>query len=45
MESYCLCDTLLLCEIFERIRQESMEKFDIKLRHFLNLPGLAYQAF
>ena len=26
METYCLCDTLLLCEVFERFRQESKEK-------------------
>ena len=45
METYCLSDTLLLCEIFERFRTESMNNFGIEPCHYLSLPGFAYQAF
>ena len=45
METYCLCDTLLLCEVFERFKRQSMENFEIEPGHFLSLPGFAYQAF
>ena len=45
METYCLCDTLLLSEVFERFKRQSMENFEIEPGHFLSLPGFAYQAF
>ena len=45
METYCLSDTFLLCEVFERFRNESMQNFGIEPGHFLSLPGFAYQAF
>ena len=45
METYCLCDTLLLSEVFERFKDESMENFEIEPGHFISLPGFAYQAF
>ena len=45
METYCLCDTLLLSEVFERFKQESLENFEIDPSQFLSLPGFAYQAF
>lgn len=45
METYCLSDTFLLCEVFGRFRNESMQNFGIEPGHFLSLPGFAYQAF
>ena len=45
METYSLSDTLLLCEVFERFKNESMINFGIEPGHFLSLPGFAYQAF
>ena len=45
METYCLCDTLLLSKVFERFKQESLENFEIDPSHFISLPGYAYQAF
>ena len=30
METYCLCDTLLLREVFERFKCQSMESFEIE---------------
>ena len=45
METYCLVDTLLLCEVFERFKDESMKHFEIEPCHFISLPGFAYQAF
>ena len=45
METYCMCDTLLLAEVFETFRNECLNNFDIDPGHFISLPGLAYQAF
>ena len=45
MEIYCMCDTLLLAEIFEAFRQESLNNFEIDPSHFISLPGFAYSAF
>ena len=45
METYCLGDTLLLAEVFETFRNESIENFEIEPCHFVSLPGFAYQAF
>ena len=45
METYCLGDTLLLAEVFETFRNESIKNFEIEPCHFVSLPGFAYQAF
>ena len=45
MEVYCMCDTLLLAEVFETFRSESMFNFEIDPCHFISLPGFAFQAF
>ena len=45
MEIYCMCDTLLLAEIFEAFRHESLNNFEIDPTHFISLPGFAYSAF
>ena len=45
METYCMCDTLLLAEVFEKFRTESMDNFEIEPCHFISLPGFAFQAF
>ena len=45
MEIYCMCDTLLLAEIFEAFRHESVNNFEIDPSHFISVPGFAYSAF
>ena len=45
METYCMCDILLLPEVFEAFRYESLNNFEIDLNHFIALPGFAYSAF
>jgi hypothetical protein len=45
MEIYCMCDTLLLAEVFEAFRYESLNNFEIDPTHFISLPGFAYSAF
>ena len=40
-----MCDTLLLAEIFEAFRQESLNNLEIDPSHFISLPGFAYSAF
>ena len=45
MEIYCMCDTLLLKEIFEAFRHESLNNFEIDPSHFISVPGFEYSAF
>ncbi len=45
METYCMCDTLILAEVFEAFRNESMTNFSMDPSHFISLPGFAYNAF
>ena len=45
METYCMCDTLLLAEVFEAFRYELLNNFEIDPSHFISLPGFAYSAF
>ena len=45
LETYCLSDTLQLCEVFERFRIESLTHFEIDPCHFVSLPGFSYQYF
>ena len=45
METYCMCDTLILAEVFEGFRNESLKKFCMDPSHFISLPGFAYNAF
>ena len=45
METYCLIDTLLLAQVFEEFRNESLKYFDMDPSHFISLPGFAYNAF
>ena len=45
METYCLIDTLILAQVFEEFRNESLINFDVDPTHFISLPGFAYNAF
>ena len=45
METYCMVDTLILAEVFEEFRKESLNNFSMDPGHFISLPGFAYQAF
>ena len=45
METYCMGDTLILAEVFEEFRKESMDNFSMDPCHFISLPGFAYNAF
>ena len=45
METYCMCDTLILAEVFEAFRNESLKNFCMDPCHFISLPGFAYNAF
>lgn len=45
METYCMCDTLILAEVFEQFRNESLINFCMDPSHFISLPGFAYNAF
>ena len=45
METYCLIDTLLLAQVFEEFRNESLNNFNMDPCHFISLPGFAYNAF
>ena len=39
-----LCDTLLLADIFENLRDKCIEIYGRDPAHFLSAPGLAWQA-
>ena len=39
-----LCDTLLLADIFENLRDKCIEIYRRDPAHFLSAPGLAWQA-
>ena len=45
LEIYCMTDTLILAQVFEEFRKESMENFSMDPSHFISLPGFAYKAF
>ena len=45
METYCLCDVLLLSEVFEVFRSECLTNFEIEPMHFISLLGSAFQTF
>ena len=45
METYCMIDTLLLAQVFEEFRTESLNNFNMDPSHFISLPGFAYNAF
>ena len=45
METYCMVDTLILAEVFEEFRKESLFNFSMDPAHFISLPDFAYQAF
>ena len=45
METYCMCDTLILGEVFEMFRMESIVNFGMDPTHFISLPGFAFKAF
>ena len=45
METYCMCDTLILAEVFEMFRMESIVNFGMDPTHFISLPGFAFKAF
>ena len=45
METYCMCDTLILAEVFEMFRMESIVNFGMDPTHFISLPGFAFKSF
>ena len=45
LETYCMSDTLILAQVFEEFRKESMDNFNMDPSHFISLPGFAYKAF
>ena len=45
METYGLCDVLLLSEAFEVFRSECFTNFEIESMHFISQSGLAFQPF
>ena len=45
METYCMCDTLILAEVFEMFRMESIVNFGMDPTHFISLPGFGFNAF
>ena len=40
-----MIDTLLLAQVFEEFRTESLNNFNMDPSHFISLPGFAYNAF
>ena len=42
---YVQSDTLLLADVFENVRNMSIEVYQLDLAHFSSAPGLAWQAF
>ena len=45
MVTYCMCDTLILAEVFEMFRMESIVNFGMDPTHFISLPGFAFEEF
>ena len=45
LETFCMTDTLILAQVFEELRKESMDNFSMDPSHFISLPGFAYKAF
>ena len=41
---YVQNDTLLLADVFENLRNKSMEIYELNPAHFLSAPGLAWEA-
>ena len=41
---YVQNDTLLLADVFENLRNKSIEIYELNPAHFLSAPGLAWQA-
>ena len=41
---YVQCDTLLLADVFENVRDKCIEIYELDPAHFLSPPGLAWQA-
>ena len=41
---YVKSDTLLLADVFENFRKACIETYELDPRHFISLPGLAWQA-
>ena len=41
---YVQCDTLLLADVFEKVRDTYIEIYGLDPSHFLSAPGLAWQA-
>ena len=39
-----VCDTLLLADVFERIRNKCFEIYELHPAYFLSVPGLVWQA-
>jgi hypothetical protein len=44
MEFYCRLDVFLLCEVFNKFRNNALKDFDLDPAMFLSLPSLAYNA-
>ena len=45
LETYCMTDTLILDQVFEEFRKESIYNFSMDPGQFISLPGVAYGAF
>ena len=41
---YVECDTLLLADVFENIRNKCIEIHELDPAHFLSVPGIAWEA-
>ena len=45
MEIYCMLDVLLLSEVLEMFREQTLRDFEIDPTHFISLPGIVFQVF
>ena len=41
---YLQCDIVLLADVFEKLRDKCIEKYDLDPAHFLSKPGLAWKV-
>jgi hypothetical protein len=44
MEFYCLLDVILLCEVFNKFRDVTINDFGLDPAHYVSLPSLAFSA-